>query len=194
MLMDNLTRLLFRTIKPSFGMWFAEGEITPEQSAAKITELEGRVTTLTGEVDAAKAAGGTFSWKGKLGADMVNSPLMQKFEDTEAGLNEAIKSHASLEQLLGHEKIPIPKGPDDAEGWDRFQKAMGIPDKAEAYGLGDADVPESLKGMSFDKGKFAEVVHSFKLTPDQAKGLWEAYTTMIKEGYTTYKVGELCIC
>ena len=124
-----------------------------------------------------------FNWKSQLSGDFAKSPTMQKFEDTQAGLNEAVKSHLSLEQLLGHEKVPIPKGPEDAEGWNRFSKAMGIPDKAEAYGLPDAEIPESLKGITFDKQKFAETVHAFKLTPNQAKGLWGAYTEMVKETY-----------
>jgi len=129
------------------------------------------------------APSGDFSWKSGLSADVMNSPTLQKFEDTRDGLGKAVESHLSLEKLLGHEKVPIPKGDDDAEGWSRFSKAMGIPDKAEAYGLPDAEVPESMKSMSFDKGKFAETVHAFKLTPNQAKGLWGAYTDMTKEIY-----------
>lgn len=124
-----------------------------------------------------------FSWKGQLAPDYANSPTISKFSDDKAGFNEAVKSHLSLEQLLGHEKVPIPKGPDDAEGWNRFNKAMGIPDKAELYGLPDAEVPESMKGMTFDKNTFAETVHAFKLTPGQAKGLWEVYTSKQKEIY-----------
>jgi hypothetical protein len=124
-----------------------------------------------------------FSWKGQLAPDFVNSPTMQKFSDDKAGFNEAVKSHLSLEQLLGHEKVPIPKGPEDAEGWNRFNKAMGIPEKAELYGLPDVEIPASMKGMTFDKNQFAETVHSFKLTPNQAKGLWEAYTNTQKEIY-----------
>lgn len=126
----------------------------------------------------------SFTWKSQLGADLANSPTMQKFPDTKDGFNEAVKSHLSLEQMLGHEKVPIPKGADDKEGWNRFSKAMGIPDKAEAYGLPDADIPNDMKGLTFDKQRFAETVHSFKLTPNQAKGLWEAYTNMTKEMYS----------
>lgn len=125
-----------------------------------------------------------FSWKSKLNSDIINSPTMQKFEDSPEGLQKAVESHLSLEKLLGHEKVPIPKGPEDTEGWNRFNKAMGIPDKAEQYGLADAEIPENLKGMTFDKQKFAEVVHSFKLTPNQAKGLWGAYTQMTMDSYT----------
>lgn len=125
----------------------------------------------------------TFAWKSHLPADFVNSPTIQKFKDDKDGFSNVIKSHLELEKMMGGEKVPIPKGDDDKEGWNRFSKAMGIPDKAEQYGLADAEVPENLKALTFDKGKFAEIVHAHKLTPGQAKGLWGAYTNMVKETY-----------
>ena len=131
----------------------------------------------------ASAAPQAFSWKTQLATDMANSPTMKKFEDTKDGFNEAIKSHLLLERLLGHEKVPIPKGKDDTVAWELFNKAMGIPAKPEGYGLADVEIPESMKGLSFDKGKFAEIVHQQKLTPDAAKGLWGAYTEMTKQTY-----------
>lgn len=127
--------------------------------------------------------GSPFSWKSQVGTDLRNSPLLQKFEDTPDGLNKAFESHHNLENLLGNEKVPIPKGPDDAEGWTRFSKAMGIPDRAEGYGLADVEIPNTMKGISFDKTRFAEIVHGLKATPEQAKGLWEAYTNMTKDSY-----------
>ena len=128
------------------------------------------------------AAGGT-TWKENLSGDMRGNPLLQKFEDTPEGLGKAFGSHIELEKLLGHDKVPIPKSAEDIEGWNRFSKAMGIPDKAEDYGLADAEIPDALKGLTFDKNKFAEVAHTFKLTPDQTNGLWGVYTEMAKETY-----------
>lgn len=125
----------------------------------------------------------TFTWKTQLAADFANSPTMQKFPDTKEGMNEAIKSHLSLERLLGHEKVPIPKGKDDIEGWALFSKALGIPEKPDGYGLADSPAPGGANGTTFDKTKFSEVVHANKLTPDQAKGLWGAYTEMTKQIY-----------
>lgn len=123
------------------------------------------------------------SWKTALRTDLRNSPLAQKFDDTPDGLNKALESHANLEKLLGHEKVPIPKDVNDVEGWNRFSKAMGIPDKAENYGLPDASLPESMKGITIDKNKFAEVVHAHKLTPAQAKGLWKVYNEINIDTY-----------
>jgi hypothetical protein len=125
----------------------------------------------------------SFSWKTKLPADYANSPTMKKFQDTPEGLSEAVKSHLSLESLLGNEKVPIPKSKDDLAARALFNKAMGIPDKPDGYGLEDPKLPDHIKGMTFDKAKFAEIVHKNHLTPDQAKDLWGSYTEMTKQVY-----------
>jgi hypothetical protein len=61
---------------------------------------------------------------------------------------------------------------------------MGIPDKAESYGLADPVLPPEMKEVKLDKNRFAEIVHAHKLTPNQAKGLWEAYQ---RETITSYQ-------
>jgi hypothetical protein len=128
----------------------------------------------------------SFSWKSQLAPDFANSPTMQKFSDDKAGFNEAVRSHLSLEQLLGHEKVPLPKGPEDTEGWNRLSKALGVPDKAEQYGLPDVEIPAEMKPLSFDKRQFSEVAHSLKLTPNQTKELWSIFTTKTKEQYASH--------
>lgn len=125
-----------------------------------------------------------FSWKTQLAPDLAGAPSMKKFEDTKDGFNEAVKSHLLLEKLLGYEKVPIPKGKDDTAAWQIFSKAMGIPEKPDGYGLPEAEIPDSMKGLSFDKAKFAEVAHRYKLTPEAAKGLWGDYTEMTKQAYS----------
>lgn len=134
-------------------------------------------------VTPAAPAAPTFSWKNQLPADFANAPTMQKFEDTKEGFGKAVQSHLLLEKLLGHEKVPVPKGPDDSAAWDIFSKAMRIPEKADGYGLPDVEIPESMKGLSFDKKQFAELALKNKLTPEAAKGLWESYTTTSKQAY-----------
>ena len=116
------------------------------------------------------------TWKEHLSDDVRNRPLVQKFGDDVNGLNESFKSYANLEKLLGHEKVPIPQGDDDSEGWERFSKAMGIPDKAEAYGLADPEIPAELEGMvEVNKQEFAEMCHGLKLTPNQTKALYNQF-------------------
>lgn len=123
------------------------------------------------------------AWKSHLNPDFANSPTIKLFPDTKEGLNNAVKSHLELQKLMGHDKVPIPKGKDDLVARAIFNKALGIPDKPEGYALPDVEIPETMKGLTFDKAKFAQVVHAHELTPAAASGLWNAYTGMQKQAY-----------
>ena len=151
--------------------------LDPASVGATATEVALNPGTSTDSGSIAK------SWKSSVRTDLKDSPLLQKFEDTPEGLNKALESHANLEKLLGHDKVPIPKDINDVEGWNRFSKALGIPDKATGYGLPDPSYPEEMKGMAIDKNKFADIVHAHKLTPAQANGLWKAYNDVNVEAY-----------
>lgn len=74
--------------------------------------------------------------------------------------------YKNLEKLLGAEKMPMPKGADDAEGWNRVYDALGRPKSADGYKL---SVPEG------DDGGFAKLAagkfHELGLTSKQAEGL-----------------------
>lgn len=124
-----------------------------------------------------------FSWKNRLLPDYANSPTIQLFPDTVEGFNDAVKSHLGLVRLVGNEKVPIPKGKDDVLGREVFNKALGVPDSPEGYTLKDVSVPDSMKGLAFDKATFAKALHSQHLTPEQAEGLWDQYTKMTQDGY-----------
>jgi hypothetical protein len=153
-----------------------ENPVTPEAPAAPVSAVPATPATPTG-------------WKSGIRTDLRDSPLLQKFDDSPAGLEKALESYGNLEKLLGHEKVPIPKDANDIEGWNRFSKAMGIPDKAEGYGLADAKLPESMKGMTLDKNKFAEIAHAHKLTPAQVKGLWDTYNQTQIDSYNKHMDG-----
>lgn len=124
-----------------------------------------------------------FAWKAHLAPDFANSPTLKNFPDTKEGFNNAVKSHLELQKLMGNEKVPIPKGPNDTAAKAIFNKALGIPDNPQGYALPDVEVPANMKGLAFDKAKFAEIMHKHELTPTAAKGIWEAYTNMAKQGY-----------
>ena len=123
-----------------------------------------------------------FSWKSQLIPHYANSATINKYPDTKEGFNNSIKSHLELEKLLGHEKIPVPKGPDDEIAMNLFKKAFRVPDKPEGYGLPDITA-ENMENVKFDKKGFAESIHKYNLTPEQAKGIWMDYTEMVKKQY-----------
>ena len=139
-----------------------------------------------GAPSGAASAAGALAWKESLRPDLRNSPFAQKFEDTPDGLNKAMQSYGELERLLGHDKVPIPKDINDVEGWNRLSKALGVPDKAEGYGLADANIPKDLAqmGLTLNKNEFAEVMHAHKVPPAAVKGIWDIYQKKAIDSYS----------
>lgn len=124
-----------------------------------------------------------FNWKLELTEDLRNSPTLQKFGDDREGLVKAVESHLNLEKLLGHEKVPIPKDPNDTAAIKAFNKAMGVPDEPTGYKLDEVQFPSDLEGVGFDKGKFSDIVHKLGLSQKQAEGLWKDYTSTMVDQY-----------
>lgn len=128
-----------------------------------------------------------FSWKSNLNPDFANSPTIKNFPDTKDGFNSAVKSHLELQKLVGYEKVPIPKGPQDTLAMDAFKKAFKIPDKAEGYALPDPVVPDNMKDvLKFDKSLFQNTIHKHNLNPEQAKGLWNDFQEINKQQVVDY--------
>ncbi len=86
---------------------------------------------------------------------------------------EALISHRNLEKYLGGEKIPVPKGADDAVGWDMVYKALGRPDLPDGYGL------DKIEGFDPDFAKSAaEAFHGAGITGAQAAKLAEWHKSL----------------
>lgn len=83
---------------------------------------------------------------------------------------ELANGYRNLEKLLGGEKIPMPKGAEDKEGWARVYDALGRPKSADEYGL---PVPD---GGSPDFAKAAaSKFHELGLSKGQAEALASWY-------------------
>lgn len=83
---------------------------------------------------------------------------------------ELADGYRNLEKLLGGEKLPLPKGDDDAEGWNRVYDKLGRPQAPDAYKiptLGDGQ-EQFVKDV---QGKF----HELGLTEKQGNALAEWY-------------------
>lgn len=81
---------------------------------------------------------------------------------------EALNSYRNLEKLIGSEKVPMPKGDDDAEGWNRVYDALGRPKTAEGYGLAPAE-----GGDPTIANEASAKFHELGLTEKQGKALAE---------------------
>lgn len=70
---------------------------------------------------------------------------------------ELANGYRNLEKLLGGEKVPLPKGAEDKEGWSRVYDALGRPKTADEYGLqlpegGNADFLKAAAGKFHELG------------------------------------------
>lgn len=81
---------------------------------------------------------------------------------------ELATGYRNLEKLLGGEKVPLPKGTDDAEGWSRVYDALGRPKDASGYKLA---VPEGAD-PAFAQAA-ASKFHELGLNDRQAAALAE---------------------
>lgn len=81
---------------------------------------------------------------------------------------DLVKSARALEGKLGADRVAVPKGPEDAEGWAAIRKAIGVPEQPDGYALKLAD--------GYDEGfvgGFREAAHKLGLAPHQAQQLVE---------------------
>ena len=82
--------------------------------------------------------------------------------------SELAVGYRNLEKLVGQDKLVMPKGADDKEGWNRVYDAMGRPKSAEEYKL---PLPEG------DNGEFAKAAsakfHELGISQNQANALAE---------------------
>lgn len=81
---------------------------------------------------------------------------------------ELAVGYQNLEKLLGGEKIPMPKGADDTEGWNRVYEALGRPNTPADYGLKSPDGQET----DFSKAA-ATKFHELGISAQQAASLTE---------------------
>lgn len=84
------------------------------------------------------------------------------------------RSYKSLEQLLGRDKVPVPTGDDDKEGWERWYKASGTPDKPEDYEWQrPKEMPAGMEYSEDMEKNFRNIVHQNKLNKKQAANLYD---------------------
>lgn len=79
---------------------------------------------------------------------------------------DVANGYRNLEKLIGTEKVPMPKGDDDKDGWNRAYDAMGRPKLAGDYQL---PVPEG--GDTSFAAAAGEKFHELGLSTKQARGL-----------------------
>ncbi len=113
----------------------------------------------------------TDTWVNSLSEEYRNHPSIQKFTDP----NGLAKSYLSLESMMGQEKIPVPKGPDDTNAWGMYRKAFNVPENADGYNI-------KIEGVEDDKlGSLKELFHKHNISQEAAQELTNAHLDGVKD-------------
>lgn len=94
--------------------------------------------------------------------------------------SELAVGYRNLEKLVGSEKVPLPKGADDKEGWNRVYDALGRPKSAEEYKL----AAEGQEPTEFTKAA-ASKFHELGINQQQASQLAAWYNEMSQNAVQT---------
>lgn len=116
----------------------------------------------TGQPAAAPAEGaGTTSL---FAPEYANNPSIQKFG---GDVDKLAKSYLSLESLMGQGRVAVPKDDADANAWSLYDKAFGVPDKADGYKLTAPD--------GANLSEFNELMRKNHISPKVAQELLDAH-------------------
>lgn len=122
--------------------------------------------------------------------DLKSLSSISKFtKDGKLDARALAKGYTNAEQLLGREKVPLPKTDED---WERWYAAAGRPEAPEKY---EFKRPEKLPdGMTYDedleKG-FRAWAHGNGLNTRQANGLYEMYVKQTVERQAAWHQGQM---
>ena len=102
------------------------------------------------------------------------------------------KGYQNLEKLLGREKVPVPIGDDDEEGWQRWYAATGRPDKADDY---EFQRPDKLPdGMPYDEElekEYRQWAHINGLSKKQANNFYDGFVKRQVERHSAYHTHQM---
>lgn len=103
------------------------------------------------------------------GEDFAKDPALSKFKTP----GDVVKSYKELQSQIGKPKFDVPGQDAPAEQVSEFYKKLGVPEKADDYGLkADANVPEHNNEVNVQFLKaFGEKAHELKMTATQAQGM-----------------------
>jgi hypothetical protein len=112
-----------------------------------------------------------------------------KFWDAEkksAKVEDMGRSYLNLEKLISRDKVPVPAGEDDQEGWDRWYAATGRPEKPDDY---EIERPSNLPIEYDEDGEkaFRTWAHQNGLNKRQARNLYDSYVKTQIERHGEYE-------
>lgn len=110
-------------------------------------------------------------WRAQLPEELRGNPSLGKLSD----VNSLAQSYVNLEKLLGSEKVPLPKGDNDTDGWSRLYTTLGRPEAADKYAIDKPTVPDGMD-LPYDEGEesfWRKLAFENGLSQKQFKNMWD---------------------
>lgn len=96
------------------------------------------------------------------------------------------RGYMNLEKLLGREKVPVPSDQEDRDGWDRWYKASGRPEKPDDYEFKSPELPKDLPYDGETEKTFRTWAHVNGLNKQQAANLYDGYVSQQLERHAAW--------
>lgn len=109
------------------------------------------------------------SWKEALPDGIRSHPSLASLESVE----NLAKSWVNAQKLIGKEKLPLPSGPEDKEGWNMVFSRLGRPEKAESYEIDKTKVPAEIPIDDNLLTSLKAQAHALGFNPSQMQGLFD---------------------
>lgn len=123
------------------------------------------------------------NWRDGLPEDIRSLQTLEKFKDESEMISMPVnvaRSYIAAEQLIGRDKIPVPKTPEE---WESAYTRLGRPDTPELYTLPVVEtLPKELKTAVEEDAKwFRKEAHGLGLNGKQATELFSKFSGRVVE-------------
>lgn len=120
------------------------------------------------------------NFKQALASEFQTHPAMADIKD----LNGLAKSYISAQQMIGADKIVLPKQDAPPEEWNAIWRKLGAPETADGYDFSQVQLPGGLQ-VNKDMDAFAKsMFHKHGIPAEKAKGMYKEF---MEKQYSDYQ-------
>ena len=112
------------------------------------------------------------NFKEALAPEYKNNPALADIKD----LNSLAKSYVSAQQMIGADKIVIPRSDATPEEWGAVYDKLGRPSTVDGYDLGQVEFPEGFPRDEKAETFIKQLFHKAGVNSQQAQTLYKEFT------------------
>lgn len=125
--------------------------------------------------------------------DLQGSERLKAFRTADDISRSLLEAEKYIRSENASKKLPSDFSEWSEDQWNLYDSSMGIPEESTGYGLEADGIPEDMPWNAEIQSKLADAYKQARLTPAQAKILWDVEKNLAKETWseTQGKIAEL---